>query len=110
MPLYRYRCSNGHEAELLRPMRVSGVVCHCGDVGLRQAVNPLAVIGKAGVPRDQRSYRKSYGEYREAVAEVADHYERVNGERAPRDHVQEPDYYGLAERQAIAKGAPILGG
>lgn len=107
MPIYRYTCPSGHEAELLRPMDVGAVPCACGASASRRAVNRVAYIGRAPVPRDERSYRQSYGEYREAVAEVADHYERVNGERAPAEQVREPDYYDLAKAQAVAKGAVI---
>ena len=105
MPLYGFRCDQGHETELLCAIGAEViVVCSCGGLAHRYAVNRLAVIGQATVPRDERNYRKTYGEYREAVAEVADHYERrrSNGER-----VQEPNYYGMARQQAIAKGAKL---
>ena len=107
MPLYTYRCQGGHEAELLRPRDTATAPCQCGLPALRQTVYPLAHIGRATIPRDERSYRHSYGEYREAVAEVAEHYQRVNGERGPEEQVREPDYFGLAKAQAVSKGAPI---
>ena len=109
MPIYSYRCGQGHETELLRPFEVAEVLCGCGDQAIRSSVNRLSVIGQVPVPRDERSYRKSYGEYREAAAEVADGYERVNRDRAPSEQVKGTDYYSLAKAQAIAKGAPIKG-
>lgn len=104
MALFTYRCPKGHEIEALRHRDVDAVTCPCGDVSVRQAVNRVSVIGQAEVPRDQRNYRKSYGEYREALADVSHHVEakRRNGEP-----VAQPDYYGLARAQAKAKGAPI---
>ncbi len=107
MPLFRYVCPNGHEVEALQHRSVDTVPCECGASALRQAVNQVTVIGRATVPQNERNYRKSFGEYREAVAEVADCYQRVNDERAPEERVQRPDYYGLARAQAIAQGAPI---
>ena len=105
MPLYRYRCDLGHEAELLRSRDVERIECACGAVAERQAVNLFAMGGKAVVPRDERSYRQSYAEFQEETAEVAHDYQkhRENGEGG-----QEPDYYRLAKQQAAAKGAPIL--
>lgn len=108
MPLFTYSCACGHEQTLLRHRDVEAVACACGEVARRQAVNHVAVIGKAAIPRDERSYRQSYGEYREAVAEVADSYARINSDRGPGEHVREPDYYGLAKAKAKAKGAVIL--
>ena len=109
MPFYSYRCPQGHDQELLRPREVVSVPCPCGEDGIRQAVNRLAVIGKAVIPRDQRSYRQTFSEYNEALAEVADSYARVNDSRPPEDHVQQPDYFGLATKQAVDKGVPIRG-
>ena len=107
MPLFRYACPSGHEVELLRHRSVDAVPCACGAEAQRCAVNHVAVIGRATVPRDHRNYRQSYGEYREAVAEVADGYKQVNDSRGPREQVQSPDYYGLAKAQATAKGFPV---
>ena len=106
-PLYIYRCPAGHETELLRPRSVESNVCPCGADAERQAVYHFAVVGQAAIPRDEKNYRQTYGEYREAVAEVVDGYERVNKDRPPGERVQSPDYYGKARAQAIAKGAPI---
>ena len=80
--------------------------CPCGAPRRRLVVHRVAVIGQATVPRDERSYRQGYAEYREAVAEVSDFYQR---KRADGDPVREPDYYGLARAQSIAKGAVIQG-
>lgn len=107
MPIYRYCCPQGHEADKLRPMDVATAVCSCGLSAKRSPVNHLTVIGTALIPRDERNYRQSYGEYREAVMEVADHYERVNDSRPPREHIQPLDHYALAKAQAKAKGAMI---
>jgi hypothetical protein len=87
---------------------VESVECACGSEANREAVNRVAIIGAVPVPRDERNYRQSFAEYREAVAEVADGYERVNRDRAPGERIREPDYYERAKAQAIAKGVPIL--
>ncbi len=89
-------------------MGVETEPCFCGSVADRLAVNRMVVIGTATVPRDERNYRQSYGEYREAVAEVADHYQRVNGERAPGEQVRGPNYYNIARAQARATGAKVM--
>ena len=107
MPLFRYSCPNGHEIEAIRHRSVGTILCECGASAPRQEVNHVAILGRASVPRDQRSYRKSYGEYREAVVEVADHYERVNKDREVEERVRKPDYYGIAKAQAEKKGAQI---
>lgn len=107
MPLYDYECPQGHLAELLRPWGVATVLCACGEPAARQAVYRVAALGHAAVPPTDRNYRQPYSEYREAVAEVADHYGRVNGERGPGEQVRVPDYYGLAKAQAVSKGAKV---
>ena len=107
MPLYGYRCSNGHEIELIRPMGVDAISCPCGVESERQAVNRVAHIGRAIVPQDQKTYRQSFSEYREAVDEVADSYSRVNNDRAPSEKVLETDYYKAAKRKAQSQGAAI---
>lgn len=106
MPLYEYVCREGHVTELLRPRDVAVVSCACGAAASREAVNHIGVTGFATVPRDQRNYRQNYGEYREAVAEVADHYETKQKRGDP---AREPDYYSHAVTQARAKGARING-
>lgn len=107
MPIYAYRCSAGHKFEERRSYGDSIVLCGCGLDAERQAVNHVAVIGQAGVPRDERNYRHTFSEYREAVAEVQDGYERVNQARAPSEQIKEPDYFGVAKKRAVAHGAPI---
>lgn len=106
MPLYRYLCPHGHEAELVRPMGARAVECSCGAEAQRQSVYRLAVIGNAAVPRDERNYRHEYSEYSEAMAEVSDFY---NTKRANGDPVREPDYYSLARQQAAAQGVAVRG-
>ena len=102
--MFAYRCPQGHETDELRHHDVVSIPCLCGAEALRQAVNQFAVIGQASVPRDERNYRKSYSEYREALADVVYDNEKVqkNGQR-----VIEPDYYDAARAQAKAKGANI---
>ena len=104
MPLYTYVCQDGHEIEALRSIDTVVAACFCGHEAQRQAANRVSVIGKADVPREQRNYRQSYGEYREALADVAYENEehRKNGEQ-----VSEPDYYEVAKAKAASKGAKI---
>jgi len=107
MPLYGYQCPKGHEVELIRPIGVDTASCPCGAESKRQTVNRVAHIGRAAIPRDQQSYRESFSEYQEAVAEVSDSYGRVNNERAPNEQVSEPNYFGLAKSKAQSQGAAI---
>ncbi len=107
MPLYDYRCPNGHRVELIRPIGVNTVQCSCGVDAERRTVNRVAHIGRAVVPHAQRNYRQSFSEYREAVDEVADSYRRVNDERAPHEGVTAPNYYELAKTKAHTQGAAI---
>lgn len=88
-------------------MGVATALCSCGLLANRSSVNHLTVIGTATVPRDERNYRQSYGEYREAVVEVADQHQRVNDSRSPGEWVQSPDYYALAKAQSRARGVKI---
>lgn len=38
MPLYEYRCANGHAFEALRGADVQALACECGGEALRSAV------------------------------------------------------------------------
>lgn len=107
MPLYQYRCSQGHEEELIRQMGVDTVPCPCGLSSKRRTVNQVAHIGRAAVPQDQRNYRQSFSEYREAVAEVSDGYSRINNDRAPNEKVLEPNLFEFAKSKAQSQGAAI---
>ena len=107
MPLYVYQCSEGHQVELIRPIEVATFPCSCGAELKRQAVNHVAHIGRAVIPQDQKSYRQSFSEYQEAVAEVADSYSRANNGRAPHEQVLEPNYFQLAKSKARSQGAAI---
>ena len=104
MPIYRYRCPQGHESERLRPFDVSETSCPCGQTAERQAVYRMSMIGNTEIPRDERNYRQSFSEYQDALHDVVHKYERAYDNHDP---VREPDYYALAKTQAIAKGAPI---
>ena len=105
MPIYTYKCSEGHEADQVQHRDIVVVPCACGLAARRQSVYRLAITGLAETPRDERSYRQSYGEYQDALNDVAYHW---NNAKASGDPVREPDYYAAARAQAIAKGAPIL--
>ena len=107
MPLYGYQCPQGHEVELIRPIGVDTVLCPCGDESKRQTVNRVSHIGRAAIPRDQKTYRQSFSEYREAVAEVSDSYSRINNERAPHEQALKPNYFQLAKSKARSQGAAI---
>ena len=107
MPLYGYQCPQGHEVELIRPIGVDTALCPCGEESKRRTIYRVAHIGRAVVPRDQQTYRQSFGEYREAVAEVEDGYSRINNERAPHEQVSTPNYFELAKSKAQAQGAAI---
>lgn len=42
MPLYEFRCTNGHTREALRPVGTPSVPCGCGATATRLAVSPIA--------------------------------------------------------------------
>ena len=64
MPLYIYRCPQGHSTEALRGVSVAVIACDCGKVSQRQSVYATAIGGRQRPPVAER--RVSLREYREA--------------------------------------------
>ncbi len=102
MPMYEYRCREGHVTELLRPRTVEVVACACGAPAGRAQVYPFAVSGFTPIPRDEKNYRQDFREFTEARAEAGDYYGRL---RANGDPVNEPDYATIARAQAPVRAA-----
>lgn len=48
MPRYDYACPNGHVTERIAPMSQRQMVCECGFVAKRQAVNRIATLKDYG--------------------------------------------------------------
>lgn len=102
MPFYTYRCPAGHVREALRSRNDEIIVCPCGEASRRDEVNRIGVTGFAVVPHDQRSYRKSFSQYKEAFDQVDYDYGRAE---ANGDPIQYPDLFGAAKQQAQKMGA-----
>lgn len=69
MPLYEYRCSDGHIHEALRSMDVSETPCACGRVALRVGANRVAITGPA---EDSRGMYRRFSEASQELAYAAE--------------------------------------
>ena len=81
MPIYDFRCSDGHTTEAIRPMSTEAIPCACGGEAHRTGVNPG--IGIVGPTTDTRGM---YRRFTEASAELdysAQRYEQSTGQQAP---------------------------
>ena len=97
MPLYLFRCPEGHEAErLVREYGADAVICDCGETALRQLSLGAARIGIAEIPPDQRRYDLSL--FREATAEQDYAYSKV--EREIGHDLPAPNLWQIAKRRA----------
>ena len=77
MPLYVFRCPEGHGAESIRPYDTETIPCpRCGMVAARQPVFGTGfVVEPAAVPRDQQRHDLTL--FKEATAERAYYHERA---------------------------------
>ena len=101
MPLYIFHCPE-HEIERLASRTTTAILCpHCGKTAVRQEVNHIGVTGFAAVPRDQKSYRQSFKEFKEASAEVDYHYSKAE---ANGDPVKSPNLFQAGLAQARKQG------
>lgn len=100
MPLYDFRCSNGHVTEQRAGYDQSAIGCHCGTEAQRNPVNRLSVSGFAIQP--MRSRPVGLSQFIEAQGEMVRTAERTG--------VMAPDVMAIAKRQAarIEKHAPEL--
>lgn len=65
MPLYSYRCPEGHETEMVRPMGTETATCPCGKTAKRGHVHRVIAIGA------EADIRGMYRRFTEATAEGA---------------------------------------
>lgn len=87
MPLYDFRCEQGHTHEALAPTGVLTHLCECGLLAPRVAVNRIAVVAPASPRIDLKAALA-------ADAEVKYAYQR-HGE-------QPPDLVRVGARRAAA--------
>ena len=79
MPLYSFRCPQGHEREhLVREYLPDATICECGEVALRQLSLGAARLGLAETPRDEKRINLSL--FREATEEREYAYGKVERE------------------------------
>ena len=104
MPLYDYICKDGHAAERLRSAACYEVMCDCGHVAVRSAVNPVA-IGQPLV--DTRSMFRRFTEASQEIDHAATAHEQNTGQA-----VQTPNLWKSSlkrAKQMVAAGeAPPL--
>ena len=114
MPRYDYICPCGNEFEAYAGFDDQFLVClDCDRMAQRVSVYRSQFIScetgpkggqKVEPPREEKSYRKQYNEYREAAQEVDYAYSRVDDPK-----VKPPNYYKEGVRQARKRGAKIRG-
>ena len=108
MPLYRYGCECGNQWEQRAGYEDGALLCRCGKWARRaqvyydQFIN--AETGPKGgrkneVPREEKSYRREFKEYREAAAEVDYAYTKAEA--------QAPNFYKEGVRRARKQGAKV---
>ncbi len=71
MPLYTFRCVQGHESDRLGPTSTERITCHCGQQAKRQSVYPFVtgLRDEFHMPSDVRSaIDESNGYKHEAAA------------------------------------------
>lgn len=114
MPQYEYICERKHITEKYGGYEDSTAICGvCKDLALRRPIYRDQYISaetgpkggqKVEPPREEKSYRKQYTEYREAAAEIDYAYSRVDDPK-----VKAPNYYKEGVKQARKRGAKIRG-
>ena len=107
MPLYQYQCNRAHVTEQRASLDTESIRCGCGNRALRVQVYRdqymHAETGPKGgrknePPRDEKSYREQFKEYREATQEMDYAYSRVDDPT-----VKPPNYFkeGLKKAKKI---------
>ena len=89
MPLYDYRCPDGHRVELVRPMGTDTVACpSCDGVAYRSRVHHFDVVGptvdtRGMARRFVEAHAEREHEYSKAEAAVGNSIERPNDWAVP---------------------------
>ena len=100
MPLYDFRCANGHITERLAPIGAGGGVCpRCSEPTERMVGGARAAFN---IPPDPK-YRVSLA--REAGEELA--YQHTKRENEVGHPIKQTDYFSIARRRAAARGGVI---
>lgn len=112
MPRYDYTCRCGLRFEATAHYDDARLAClECGAWAVRVQVYRdqymSAETGPKGgtrsePPREEKSYRKQYAEYREASQEIDHAYSRVDDPKA-----KAPNYYKEGVRRAKRQGAKV---
>ena len=107
MPLFDYRCPDGHTHELVRHRGVEEIPCPtCGKAAVRSHVHRFDVRGPTVDTRGM------FRRYQEASAEL--NHDATAIEQSTGQPVATPNYYELARARAnamVAAGeAPVLRG
>lgn len=110
MPLYQF--DDGlHVTERRESMDVEFITCGCGRIATRVQVYRDQYMScetgpkggtKSEPPRDEKNYRRQYGEYREASSEMDYAYSRVDDPK-----VKAPNYYKRGVAEAKKQGAKV---
>lgn len=83
MPLYEYRCEDGHVTELVRPVSATSQRCPCGRTAQRRSVYRLAVV--------QPEVTFNGRDFIEASAAIEDQRSRLEQQEGV--PVNSPDFY-----------------
>lgn len=92
MPLYEFRCDNGHVTEWLVPVGVEQTGCRCGARAQRQFPSRFGIVGPT------TDLRSMYRRFNEASAEMGHNAQKVEANTG--QSVRLPDYWGQAKDRA----------
>lgn len=99
MPLFDFRCSNGHVSEAIRPSEVVGIACpRCARMARRNGVN--RGIGVVGPTTDTRGMFRRFTEASAEIDHAASSIEANTGQP-----VRTPNLWKAAQQRAAAMSA-----
>lgn len=107
MPLYGFKCPNGHSTEGLRGYTVTSISCpRCGEEAIRQGFNLVSFEMRDGATEvKDKDGRVNVTRFKEASEEIAHGYEQV--EKREGVKVASPNLYRLGVERAKRRGAKI---
>jgi hypothetical protein len=70
LPLYEFRCQEGHTTEARASRETTSIFCACGAPAARQSVYRVGVSGFARTPLPERHYGKQFKAFQEASGEL----------------------------------------
>ena len=104
MPLYTYKCPDGHETDALKSVLINCIQCECGQGAQRLSVYRISHTGFTPTPLDQRTY--DIKPFQEASSEIAYKHERAV-DASQNQNLAAPPLWKMA--QAKAKKLDRLG-